>query len=206
MFRQLSAATFAPVVWFGALLIGGLLFPGYDHGLQLPSELGAVGAPHPAVFNAGIVVTGLLLGFGAPGLTHGALRLGSNRVWAGALLVTILLPGVYFILVGLIPLPDPRHNALFPLLLPLQFGPFALTFGLRDQPAARHLRQGLLATGGLLLLFLAIALLAGEWVASWQGAFIRVYALLGLGWVAVSAARLKGWLRQLTGEASVIAI
>lgn len=126
------------------------------------------------------------------------MRLGGSRLW-GTLLVLALLPAAaYFVLVGLIPLPDPRHNALFPLLLPLQLGPFLLAMALRGQPAGRGFRAYLLATGGLLLLLLLVALgLIPLITPASQGVFIRVYAAVAFSWVGVAGGVLGGWLKAL---------
>lgn len=66
--RQLFAAVLVPIIYFGTLLVAGLLHPGYSHVSQLPSELGAVGAPYAWVFNGGLIATGLALLVATPGI------------------------------------------------------------------------------------------------------------------------------------------
>src|SRR5207248_2677660 len=70
------AALAAPALMWTEFLILGLLRPGYNMLTRAASELGEVGAPHAALYNAGFffgggiltVVMGLgLLAFGAPG-------------------------------------------------------------------------------------------------------------------------------------------
>lgn len=198
MQRQLFAAVLVPLCYFGSLLLAGLLYPGYSHVTQLPSDLGAVGAAHPLIFNTGLILTGLALLLATPGIAHAAIVLGATRLWATSLVLALGPAGIYFVLVGVITLPDPRHNALFPLLLPLQLGPFLLALALRHRREAAGFLQYLVATGGLLLLLLLVALGVGGLVTQRnQGLFIRVYAVVAFSWIGVAGAVLQGWLRAL---------
>ena len=113
-----------PLFYFGGLLAGGMLYPGYSHLTQLPSALGAVGAPHPLVFNASLMLTGVSLFLSALAFYGAMHALGARPLWAWSLSVSLAIPAAYFGWVGLITLPDPRHNAAFPLLLPMHAGPF----------------------------------------------------------------------------------
>lgn len=192
---SLLATVLAPLCYFGSMLIAGLLYPGFSHVSQLPSDLGAVGSPHPMIFNVGLVLTGLMLLLAAPALAHTVIGLGASKLFGTAIIVTLLPPAVYFPLVGLIPLPDPRHNALFPLLLPLQVGPFVLALSLLHRREASSLIRYLLATGAALVLLLLMALGVGGVVnAGNQGLFIRIHALVGFSWLAVAGPILKGWV------------
>lgn len=192
MRRALIAAILTPVCYFGTLLIAGLFFPGYSHVAQLPSELGAVGAPHPLVFNVGLIITGLAFAGAGTGLGRAAIELGASRPVAAGLFFTLLAPAVYFPLVALITLPDPRHNALFPLLLPVIIGPVLLGFGLRRRSELRDLRRFLVTTVVALGLLVVIALGVGGFVDDRNdGLFIRVFALVAFGWIGVAGAALR---------------
>jgi hypothetical membrane protein len=200
--RQLSAAVLVPFCYFGSLLLAGFLYPGYSHVTQLPSELGAAGAPHPLIFNAGLVLTGLALVVATPGIAHSARYLGATRLWATSLVLALLPAGIYFVLVGVISLPDPRHNALFPMVLPLQLGPFLLALSLRHRREARGFLRYLVATGILLLVLLLVGLGLGGLVTTRnQGFFIRVYAVVAFSWIGVAGALLRGWIGAVSHPA-----
>lgn len=195
MHGQLSAAILVPLFYFGSLLLAGLFYPGYDHATQLPSELGAAGSPHPLIFNTGLVLTGLALLVTTAGIARAARFLGAARLWTASLPVVLLPAGIYFVLIGLIPLPDPRHNALFPLLLPLQLGPFLLALSLWHRREARGFLLYLVATGIILIALFLVALGFGGLITpDNQGLFIRFHAVIALTWVGVAGAILRGWV------------
>ncbi len=175
-----------PLFYFGGLFAGGMLYPGYNHITQLPSELGALGAPHPLVFNASLILTGVSLCLVSLAF-HRALRgLGARPVWARSLGISLMIPAVYFGVVGLIALPDPRHNAAFPLLLPMHAAPFLLAKGLSHRLDLRQIAWYLATTGLAMLVLLAIALGLGNMVSPRNaGLFIRIYAAAAFVWIGI---------------------
>jgi len=67
---SLRVAIAVPFIYFGNLVLSSLFYPGYSQLRQKVSELGAKGAPHPEIFNAGVIINGaaILVGaFGFPG-------------------------------------------------------------------------------------------------------------------------------------------
>jgi hypothetical protein len=130
--------------------------------------------------------------------------LGARPVWAWSLGVSLLIPAVYFGLVGLITLPDPRHNAAFPLLLPMQAAPFLLAKGLWHRLDLRQVAWYLATTGLAMLVLLAIALGLGKMVSPENaGLFIRVYAAVALGWIGVVGPLLARRLDQDNIESTI---
>jgi hypothetical protein len=186
----LGAAVAVPICYFGTLLVAGFFHPGYSHLRQLPSELGAVGAPHPAILNGGLILTAAAFLVAGPALARATRTLGSPPGWSGALALALIAGGVYFVLMALLPLPDPRHHALFPLLLPVQLGPFCLERALARAPGAVRFRRFLLANGIVLIVLLAVAVGFGQLVTpANQGGFVRLSALAGFGWIGAA-----GWI------------
>ena len=57
----LIAGITMPIIYFAALFIAGVLYPDYSHIRQLPSELGADGAPYEFAFafNLALIIVGL---------------------------------------------------------------------------------------------------------------------------------------------------
>ena len=47
-----------PAVYYFALIVGAATYPGYSHVTNYASELGAAGAPYPALFNVSIILAG----------------------------------------------------------------------------------------------------------------------------------------------------
>ncbi len=89
----------APIVWIVGATVAGLLHPGYNHIAQQLSELGEVGAPYAAVWNAAVALFGLLVVGFAFGL-HREIN-GSRGSVVGSALVAVsgfswALQGLFF--------------------------------------------------------------------------------------------------------------
>jgi len=48
----------APILAYASVGVAALTWPGFDHAKQYISELGGAAAPHPAIFNIGVLVSG----------------------------------------------------------------------------------------------------------------------------------------------------
>ena len=105
----LKLGVLVPVVYFGVLLIGGYLTPGFNHFTQYASELGMAGKPAAQMFNCGIIVAGGLAIAAAPGVVFGMKSLGANILWALLAAVCLAAWGVSFVYAGLYPMPNPLH-------------------------------------------------------------------------------------------------
>ncbi len=77
----------APIAWVVGATVAGLFHPGYNHVAQQLSELGAVGAPYAAVWNAAVASFGLLMVGFAFGLHRGIS--GSRGSMVGPALVAV---------------------------------------------------------------------------------------------------------------------
>jgi hypothetical membrane protein len=79
----LYAGLAVPVLYFGIILVAAATWPGYSHVTQYVSELGSADAPHPWLFNAGILAAGVAALVAAVGMVRPFLAEG--RPWTGGL-------------------------------------------------------------------------------------------------------------------------
>ncbi len=56
---RLKIAVFMPLLMVADVWLAQRLYPGFDQGSQFISELGATSAPHPLIFNVGMVLAGI---------------------------------------------------------------------------------------------------------------------------------------------------
>src|SRR5262249_50424166 len=134
-------------IYFAALLVAGLLYPGYRHFSQVPSILGTSEAPFSEIYNVGMVATALIGLFGA------LRKLGSSLLLSLLTGASLGLFAVSVAMSGLFPLPNPLHHGfnlvLAGLLTPL-FGSLALGNRSRTRMARRIVLAGF-ATSVVLL-------------------------------------------------------
>jgi hypothetical membrane protein len=132
----LIAGILIPVVYFANLFGVGAMTPFFDHGASPPSELGREGRSHAALFNAGLIVVGVLSVLAATGLFLGLRHISGGVILAGLTMLSMLAFGVSMLMAGAFPLPNPLHYGfniiLLALLTPL-FGALALKGGGADR-------------------------------------------------------------------------
>lgn len=107
----LRLGALGPLIFYGVIVAGGLMSPGYNHMTQFASELGQAGAPSAKIFNYGIMAAGGAMVIGALGLLMGLPRLGRGLLMPGLTAIAIALFGASLIIGGLHPMPDPMHEA-----------------------------------------------------------------------------------------------
>jgi hypothetical membrane protein len=185
--RLLGAAMLVPVLYFGALILGAWLYPGYSSLTQQPSDLGAMDAPHPAILNIGLMLAGASTILGGFGLAGAARHFGGGRMVPVLLTAMLALAGTYLILIGNFPLPDPRHYSVSPLALAIHPAPFLLAAGLWRNRSTRSLARYLGVTGVVMLAMLGVMLGVGSLVTREnQGLMTRIYALTVFPWAGVA--------------------
>ena len=91
------AGIMAPVLWFGLVIILGLLEPGYSHMTKTMSVLGGVGGIRGIIFNLGLSLVGLLIISFAVGLHKNINRGKGSKVGP----ILLILGGVGMILSGI---------------------------------------------------------------------------------------------------------
>lgn len=86
------------IVLFTVTVVGGAVYPGYDHLREFMSELGATGSPTQGFVSAGFIVSGLLLApfwLGAAALLPRSTLLIVGAVFQLANAIGLSLAGVY---------------------------------------------------------------------------------------------------------------
>ncbi len=179
----LKLGVLVPVLYYGVLLVGGYLTPGYNHFTQYASELGMAGKPAAQIFNYGIIAAGGCAVAASLGVLIGMKSLGSHILWAILAAICLAAWGVSFVYGGLYPMPNPLHAG------PVTF--MGLGLGLMAIPAALFMFLGLSSRsdmGGvkslLILSFLAMI-----------GLTLVMYNVGGLN--LVSSANVGLWQRGL---------
>ena len=183
----LKVAVFMPFLMVADVWIAQRLYPGFDQGSQFISELGATQAPHPWVFNLGMLMagfTGIVAGYGFSRALEAA---GGRRLVAAFTGRWVALTGLGGAFAGLFHWPDEMHRACG-IGLAIQFAPFFTAWSLWGHAGHKRLAWFSLAWGAMLTVVLM--LLTGVWnvrtghdVGLWQ----RWHAFLGLVWLAVAA-------------------
>lgn len=128
----LRIGALGPVIFYGVIVAGGLMTPGYNHMTQYASELGQAGAPTAKLFNYGIMAVGGAMILGGLGLFLGLRKLGGGILMPLLTAIAIGLYGASFIIGGLHPMPDPMHQA-YNLIFAGVAGPLLAVLALGDR-------------------------------------------------------------------------
>jgi hypothetical membrane protein len=184
----LRSGVAAPVLYFATLIAASLTWPGYSHVTQYVSELGSAAAPHPWLFNLGIVATGLAGILGGVGVAS-ALALEGRRVSGALAGVALASWGVGMVFGGVFAMPNPLHNG-FGLVLALPLVPPLLAVALRGR-ASRGLNLFLLAWFLATAALLAVMFGVGELVTRANvGLWQRGLALAMIPGIGIACAAL----------------
>jgi len=191
---MLGALIAVPVTYYFGLLVGAATYPGYSHVTRYASELGAAGAPYPALFNVSVIIGGIAALLGSIGLA-GALRdLSGRKGWAIAAGVALALWGAAMVMGGMFPIPDDRHGG-FGLGLAGPLVPLFTLLAVRSVPDSRGMKLflGLIFVGSVILLAIMFGL--GELVTRRNvGIWQRINSGFSIPWFAV----LGYWLLRRT--------
>ena len=174
-----------PVLYYFALLAGAATYPGYSHVTRYASELGAAGAPYPALFNYSIILLGILMLVAAPLLPARLTGLGGRRPWAILSGVGLALWGAGMVMGGLFPMPDERHGG-FGLGLAAPLVALFVLLALRGRSGARGLVMFLGLVFAASVVMLAIMFGVGSLVTTANvGLYQRLNTLVSIPWLAV---------------------
>lgn len=190
--RLLWAGIAAPLLALATFVVATLTFPSFDHATQYISVLGSAAAPYPAIFNTGVLLSGIAAGFAGAGFGLALLALGGNRVAAAVTTVAFLLGAAGLILSTVWLYPDPMH-AIINLGLGIQLAPAFILWGLAKVEGFRRLKIFLAAMFVAMLILTAITnynfipLFPGVVNATNVGLWERIYAFVLVGWVGVAA-------------------
>ena len=179
----------APILAYVSVGVAALTWPGFDHATQYISELGGEAAPHPAIFNVGVLVSGVGAGVAGIGFGLSVLALGGARISAAIIALCFGLAGVGLVLSSLYPWPDPRHLAIN-LGLGIQLAPLAMVWALRRIEDMGRLRAFLLAVFAVMAVLTVLTkhlifkgLVNDDNVGWWE----RAFAIVLVGWTGIAA-------------------
>ena len=189
----------APILAYASVGVAALTWPGFDHAKQYISELGGAAAPHPAIFNIGVLVSGAGAGVAGIGFALAVLALGGARISAAVIALCFGLAGVGLVLSSLYPWPDPRHLAIN-LGLGIQLAPLAIVWALRNIEGMGRLRIFLLAVFAVMAVLTVLTkhlifqgLVNDNNVGWWE----RAFAIVLVGWTGMAAYALERRLLAL---------
>ena len=189
----------APILAYASVGAAALTWPGFDHATQYISELGGAAAPHPAIFNTGVLVSGAGAGVAGIGFALAVLALGGARISAAIIALCFGLAGVGLVLSSLYPWPDPRHLAIN-LGLGIQLAPLAIVWALRNIEGMGRLRIFLLVVFAAMAVLTVLTkhlifqgLVNDNNVGWWE----RAFAIVLVGWTGVAAYALERRLLAL---------
>lgn len=185
----LAVGVAAPVVALAAVLIAATCYAGFDHARQYLSELGGATAAYPLIFNAGVLIAGVMTGFAGIGFGLAVAILARAPVSAVLICALFALAGVGLVLSSLYAWPDPRHLAIN-LGLGIQLAPACLLFALRETAGLPRLKRFLFAA---FVAMAALTVLTKHLVFPGAvndfnvGYWERAFAIVLVGWVGVAA-------------------
>lgn len=174
-----------PVLYYFALFAGAATYPGYSHVTNYASELGAAGAPYPALFNISIILSGIAAIVAALLLPAELGRFGAKRLWAVLAAIAVGLWGIAMVMGGLFPMPDDRHGG-FGLGLAGPLIPLFLLLSLMSVADTRGIRIFLGITFVASIVMLAIMFGVGALVTTANvGIWQRLNTVASIAWLAV---------------------
>jgi hypothetical membrane protein len=195
----------APILAHASVGVAALTWPGFDHATQYISELGGEAAPHPAIFNVGVLVSGVGAGVAGIGFALSVLALGGARISAAVIALCFALAGVGLVVSSIYPWPDPRHLAIN-LGLGIQIAPLAMVWALRNIEGMGRLRlflAGVFVVMAILTVLTKHLLFKGLVNDDNVGWWERAFAIVLVGWTGVAAYSLERRLLALArAEAS----
>jgi hypothetical membrane protein len=177
-----------PFLYYGTQIIAAPFFPGYSFMSQAASLLGSELSTHPAIFNAGVIATGIATLVAAFGFFRALERIGANVFLRWITSIALGGSAISSLWAGCFPLPDPRHAGHPALLVAMIAVPFLLTATLWRERDARALKAYLVATIALLVVMIPIMSGAsGIDMGSYSGICQRIFAFTVFPPIAVCA-------------------
>jgi hypothetical membrane protein len=183
----------APILAHASVGVAALTWPGFDHATQYISELGGEAAPHPAIFNVGVLVSGVGAGVAGIGFALSVLALGGARISAAVIALCFALAGVGLVVSSIYPWPDPRHLAIN-LGLGIQIAPLAMVWALRNIEGMGRLRlflAGVFVVMAILTVLTKHLIFKGLVNDDNVGWWERAFAIVLVGWTGIAAYALE---------------
>jgi hypothetical membrane protein len=188
-----------PFLYYGTQVVAAPYFPGYSFITLAASALGSDFSTHPAIFNTGVIATGMATLFAAFGFFLAFQRIGANRILSWITCVALLGNGVSSMWAGSFPQPDPRHSGHPAFMIATILLPILLTASLWKQRDARLLKGFLGATIVILVVMIPIMSgITGLDTRSYGGLLQRVFAFTVFPPIAVCAFFLARRIRSIS--------
>lgn len=196
--RLLYAAYAVPVLYFATLFIAAALYPGYSHVSQYASELGSASARYPGVFNAGTLLGGVAGLFAALGMYRGLRSIGTGRLLATLVALTIASNAAAFLFGGWFPMPDERHGG-YGVGMGVLLGPPLAALAFRRLPRDLRWVSWLLAVNAVLAIALFTVMMGvGELVTRANvGLWQRAFSLSVFPWIGLAAWAVLRWRNRV---------
>jgi hypothetical membrane protein/peptidoglycan/LPS O-acetylase OafA/YrhL len=199
----LAVGAAAPVIAILAVALALSANPGFDNATRFLSELGGSTASMPAIFNGGVFLAGVLAGVAGVGFGLALMTINRARIAGVLTAVVFVLAGIGLAASALIPWPDPRHVDVLNLALGIQIAPLLLLWGLAADPKARRLKIFLMAAFVIMVILTVVTkhlVFPGTVNPANVGWWERIYALVLVAWVAVTALALGQRLKSMSSD------
>lgn len=183
-----------PIIFTFAVIVLGLIRPGYSHFMQLMSELGEVGAPNASVMNLATAILGISILLFAFGSHYGISR---EKGWkVGPIIMVVggicmMSGGIFPCDPGCVPvsLVGTIHEIVsmigFPAII---FAPFALSQQFKNSKVWQGYRIYSIVTGVITAILVPVYI--SEVLKLWNGAIQRVMLGILLIWMEIISIKL----------------
>jgi hypothetical membrane protein len=187
-----------PFLYYGIQIVAAPYFPGYSFISHAASALGSDFSTHPAIFNTGVIATGIGTLVAAIGFFFAFQRIGANRILTWITSVALIVTAASSMWAGYFPQPDPRHGGHPALLIAMILLPFLLTATLWKERDARLLKAYFGATIVVLVVMIPIMSgITGLDTRSYSGLLQRIFAFTVFPPIAVCAYFLARRIRSI---------
>lgn len=194
----LACGIAAPLLAFATTALAMAANPRFNLATQYLSELGGASARAPQIFNAGVLIAGIMAGLAGVGFGLSILTLTRSR-WIAVLTAALfVIAGWGMVQSAIFHWPDRRHLAIN-LALGIQLAPVLLLWGLwprRDLSRLKLFLALVFAAMAVLTVLTKHLLFPGVVNDANVGWWERAYAIVLVGWVGVAAFVLERTLQR----------
>ncbi len=185
-------------IYYGIQIVAAPYLPDYSFVRHPASLLGSDYSTNPAVFNTGVMATGIATFAAAVGFFLALRRIGANLYLNLLTSVALLGSAISSLWAGYYPMPDPRHSGHPAFLICVILVPFLFTITLWRERNTRPLKAYLIATIVLMVVMVPIMSgITGLDKQAYGGLFQRIFALTVFPPIAVCAIYLAWRIRRM---------